>query len=103
MTSIEHELLELERQYWAAIKDRDVESAMRLTDNPCIVAGAQGVAAIDRKGFMSMMNAANYTLDEFSLSDDVTVHLLRDDVAVMADKVHEGLAVDGQGRGMDAA
>ncbi len=103
MTSIENELLELERQYWAAIKDRDVESAMRLTDNPCIVAGAQGVAAIDRKGFMSMMNAANYTLDEFSLSDDVTVHLLRDDVAVLAYKVHERLTVDGKALALDAA
>lgn len=79
---VQRELLELEKQYWLALKDKDVEAAMRLTDDPCIVAGAQGVAAIDRRAFMSMMNAAQYTLDDFSLSDDAEVHLLRDDVAV---------------------
>ena len=39
----EKELLELEREYWQAVKDRDVDAAMRLTDDPCIVAGASGV------------------------------------------------------------
>jgi hypothetical protein len=37
--TIETELLELEKRYWQAIKDQDVEAAMRLTDDPCIVAG----------------------------------------------------------------
>jgi ketosteroid isomerase-like protein len=105
MTSktVERELLELEKQYWLAIRDRDVEAAMRLTDDPCIVAGARGVAAIDRKGFMSMMNAADYTLDDFTLSDEAQVHLLRDDVAVLAYKVHEELTVDGKPLALDAA
>ena len=43
---IEALLLDHEKQYWQAIKDRDVQAAMRLTDDPCIVTGAQGVAAL---------------------------------------------------------
>jgi hypothetical protein len=48
-TTIEHELLELENQYWQAIKDKDVDAAIRLSDDPCIVTGAQGVARIDAR------------------------------------------------------
>ena len=45
--SVEKELLELERRYWQALKDKDVEAAMRMTDDPCIVTGAQGVSGFD--------------------------------------------------------
>jgi len=50
-----------------------------------------------------MISAANYALDDFSLSDDAKVHLLRDDVAVLAYKVHEELTVDGKSVALDAA
>ena len=39
--TIETELVELEKQYWQAIKDKDADAAMRLTDDPCIVTEAQ--------------------------------------------------------------
>ena len=35
--AIEAELLDLEKRYWQAIKDQDVDAAMRLTDEPCIL------------------------------------------------------------------
>ena len=47
--TLQKELLKLEKQYWQAVKDKDIEACMRLTDDPCIVAGATGVASIDRK------------------------------------------------------
>ena len=39
-TTIEKELVELETQFWQAMKDQDVETATQLTDSTCIVAGA---------------------------------------------------------------
>ena len=45
--TIEQTLLDLERRYWQALKDKDVEAALELTDDPCIVTGAQGVGMID--------------------------------------------------------
>jgi uncharacterized protein (TIGR02246 family) len=100
---IESELLELERRYWQAIKDRDVDAALRLTDDPCIVTGAQGVARIDRASFERMMQTASWTLHRFELSDDAQVRMLGDDVAILAYRVHEELTVDGERVTLDAA
>jgi uncharacterized protein (TIGR02246 family) len=92
---IEQELLDLEKQYWQAIKDKDAAAAILLTDDPCILTGAQGVARIGRDTIGKMMTSAKYTLDDFELSDP-EVRMLRDDVAVLAYEVHERLTVDGQ-------
>ena len=75
---IENELLDLERQYWQAIQDRDVDAAMRLTDDPCIVAGAQGVARLDRETMNRMLQSAPYTLNRFELSNDAQVRMRLD-------------------------
>jgi ketosteroid isomerase-like protein len=99
---IEAQLLDHERQYWQAIKDRDVVAAMRLTDDPCIVAGAQGVARITREAFAGMLKAGGWTLHEFTLSE-VQVRVLSEDVAIVAYKVKELLTVDGKPLTLEAA
>jgi hypothetical protein len=38
-TTAEQELLKLEEQYWQAIKDKDLDAAMRLTDDASIITG----------------------------------------------------------------
>jgi Domain of unknown function (DUF4440) len=101
--TVAKELLDLEKQYWRAIKDKDIETASKLTDFPCIVAGARGVSQVDRKTFTAMMKDAPYTLQRFSLSDDAQVRMLAEDVAVVAYKVHEELIVDGKPVALDAA
>ena len=58
--AVENELIELEKQYWQAIKDKDMEAAVRLTDDPCIVTGAQGVGSIDRETYLEMMRTATW-------------------------------------------
>ena len=100
---VEDQLVDLERQYWNALKDGDAETAMRLSDDPCIVTGAQGVARIDARTMAGMMNAAAYTLDNFTISDDVHVRQLADDVVVLAYNVHEELTVEGKRVTLDAA
>ncbi len=100
---LEKELLGLEKQYWQAMKDRDVATVMRLTDDSCIVAGPQGFALISRRALGDMMQNANYTLDEFDLQDDAQVRLLSDDAAVLAYKVHTEMTVEGKPVSIDAA
>ena len=99
---IEAKLVDYEKQYWQAIKDRDVPAAMRLTDDPCIITGAQGVARITRTAFAGMLQAGGWTLHEVTLSD-MQVRLLGDDVAVLAYKVKERLTVDGKPLTVEAA
>jgi len=99
---IEAKLMDYEKQYWQAIKDRDVPAAMRLTDDPCIITGAQGVARVTRTAFAGMLQAGGWTLHEVTLSD-MQVRLLGDDVAVIAYKVKERLTVDGKPLTVEAA
>jgi ketosteroid isomerase-like protein len=100
--TIEAQLLDHEKQYWQAIKDRDVQAAMRLTDDPCIVVGAQGVARITRAAFAGMLQAGGWTLHEFTLSD-VQIRVLNEDVAIVAYKVKETLTVDGKPLTLEAS
>ena len=100
--TIEQELLGLERKYWQAIKDRDVDAALALTDDPCIVAGAQGVAKIDRTSMAKMMKQEMYTLEDFEF-DGAQVRMLADDIAIVAYQVHEKLTVQGEPVDLHAA
>ena len=43
MGPAENELIALERKYWQAMKDKDADAAMALTDEPCIVASNQTI------------------------------------------------------------
>ena len=99
---VAEELLALEKRYWTAIKDKDANAAMRLTHEPCLIAGARGVSQLDHKALAQMMTNAPWTLDRFELSD-VKVKQVGDEVAIVAYKVKESLTVDGQPVEMEAA
>jgi len=96
------ELTELEHRYWESLRDQDAQAAAQMTADPCVVAGAQGVASIDRSTFLSMMNDASWRLEGFELSD-VDVQQLQDDVAIVAYRVREDLNVEGQPLTLEAA
>jgi hypothetical protein len=101
-SAIDEELLALENRYWQAIKEKDVDAALGLTDFPCLVSGATGVGLIDEETFIRIMKGAAYTLHAFELTD-AKVRLLNDDVALLAYKVHEDLTVEGKKVSLDAA
>jgi len=101
--TIEQELLSLERRYWQALKDKDADTAAGLTDDQCILTGAQGVSRIDKSTFAAMMQGASWAIVDFDIGDDVQIRLLSDDSAVLAYTVHEALTVDGQRVAIDAA
>ncbi len=90
----EPEWIEVEKQYWQALKDQDSDAAMRMTTDPCIVAGAQGVSAIDRTTFAKMMESPSWRLQDFEL-DKVQVQRVADDVALIGYEVREDLTVEG--------
>src|SRR5579864_8095003 len=101
-TNLEAEIAELERRYWDAIKDKDVDACNALNDERIVVAGPSGVATIDRAAFASMMEKGKWTLRSFSFSD-MRVQPLGADAAVVAYKVHEELDVEGRPISLDAA
>ena len=101
-TTIDQDLLEREKRYWQAMKDRDVDTALKLTNDPCLIAGASGVASVDRKSFANIMAAAQYTLHDFSI-EDAKAQRLTEDVAVLAYRVREDLTVEGKPVTLNAA
>jgi hypothetical protein len=96
------ELFDLEKKFWQAMKDHDVETMVSMTDEPCIVTGSQGVYSVDKKAMAGMMDSANYTLDKFELKD-YQVKVIDEDTAVIAYKVHEEMTVEGKPVTLDAA
>jgi hypothetical protein len=100
--TVEKQLLELERQYWQALKDKDDLTALRLSDDPCIVAGATGIASLDRGALAGMLKQGGYLLRD-EIDPDVKVKMIGEDVAVIAYKVREDLTVDGKPVKLEAA
>jgi hypothetical protein len=76
---------------------------IRLTDDPCILAGASGVRVLRPQDLAGMVNVPSFTLHDFRISDDIQVQMLGDDVAVLAYNVHEEATVNGARVEMDAA
>jgi ketosteroid isomerase-like protein len=100
--TVEREILGLENRYWKAIQNRDAETALSMTDDPCLVAGASGVSLVDRNTFSKMMKNASYTLHDFELRKP-EMRLLNDDVALLAYEVHEDMTVEGKRLSFEAA
>ena len=102
-SAVKDELLALEKRYWQAIQNSDFETALDLTDEPCIVTGAQGVASLDRDRFRDLMRSANFKIEDVYFEPDAQVRVLGADTAVLAYTVRERLTVDGKSVTMEAA
>lgn len=94
-STVDTELLDLEHRYWQAMKDRDVEAALALTADTCVITGAQGVSEIDQSTYRTIMTNAKWELLDFSFSD-VKTRKLSNDVGVVAYKATEKLTVEGK-------
>ena len=98
------ELLGLERRYWDALKNRDAVTAAELCDDPCVIAGAQGVGSFTPRQLGAMTNDGRYELRNYRIMEkDAAVQMIGNDVAVIAYRVHEDLIVDGKSVQLDAA
>jgi hypothetical protein len=103
MQNNQQTFLDLERRYWQAMKDGDTFTLLSMNDEPCVVAGASGVASIDHEKFSAMMDGATWKIDSFEIADDAQVRMLSDDVAIIAYRVTEKLTVDGKPITIEAA
>jgi hypothetical protein len=93
---MDRELIELEKRYWEAIRNRDGATATRLSDARCLVVGPQGIGKLDREALAELIENAPRELKRVRLDDEVHISKIADDVAVIAYKVNEELEVDGK-------
>ena len=93
----EQELLDVERRFWNALQEKDADAASSLTDDQCVIVGAQGVMAIDAKTMAKMTSDAPWELQHFTLDEQARqVRFLTDDIAIVAYPVKERVLVDGE-------
>jgi hypothetical protein len=91
------ELVDVERRFWNAMKEKDAATASELTDERCVVVGAQGVSAIDAKTMGKLTTEGKWTLEQYSFDEQARhIQFLTPDIAIVAYPVHERVSVDGQ-------
>lgn len=88
-------LLALETRYWNAIKDKDADTAAALSEEPCLIVGAQGISELSRAKLRTLLQGASYELRDFSI-EDLRLRPLGEDLVAVAYQVSESLVVDGQ-------
>jgi hypothetical protein len=102
-TVIAREILNLEKKYWTAMKDHDLQMALSLTDFPCIVAGAHGISSVSQPQFIEMFNSQNDTLRIFNFDEDKTeIRQISPDTIVIAYQVHTSVNQDGHNKIINA-
>lgn len=93
----ERDVLELERRFWDAMKTKDAERAKEMTDERCIVVGAQGVSSIDPVTMGRMTEEGPWRLEQFEVDEEsAQVRMVAPDVAIVAYRVEERVVVDGK-------
>lgn len=85
-------LLRLEQKYWDAMVSKDVDTAVRLSDDPCVITGAHGVSSITNEQYRKTMSDGEWELHSYEMSD-VQARMISEDVAIVAYKVREELTV----------
>lgn len=101
-TTREQEIIDVETQFWNAIRDGDAAAASSMVDEKCLVTGAQGESAIDPAMFARMMESPSWKLHDFGFTNP-NVIFPSDDVAIISYKVTERLTVDGKPLTLEAA
>lgn len=102
-TTKTQELLELERRFWNAMREKDGEAASEMTHDSCIVVGAQGVTTIDPSTMGRLTKEGDWELERYTFDESTAqVQFLNDDVALVAYKVKEKLTVDGKPVNLEA-
>ena len=91
----EQQLVDLEKKYWDAMVAKDVDTAVRMSDDPCYVAGAQGVSQITNEQYRKLMTDGKWTLQSYTM-DKILTRMVSPDVAIIAYTVTEKLTVDGK-------
>jgi len=91
------ELLQVESRYWDSMKDRDPRAAGALTDDECIIVGAQGVMTVSPEMVAKMLEDGTWEIDRYVLdTTKAQIRMVRDDIAIVAYPVREDLRVDGK-------
>lgn len=102
-TRQEQAIRDVETAFWNAMQSRDSSAAGRMTDDECIVVGAQGVSAIDSKAMAKMTAEGKWELKYFEFdAKTMQIRFVTDNIAIIAYTVKETLIVEDKSLGIKA-
>lgn len=80
---VQSQILQLEKQYWQAMTDHDVEAAISLTHFPCLVSGPQGTRQITEEQYRQMMAKDNGSQYKDVRIESSQVEVMNDQTAII--------------------
>lgn len=102
-TSVAQELIGLEKKYWQSMQDHDLDTALKLTDFPCIVTSSHGVKSVEKDEFIKMFeNHQQESIHSFEFNKEPEVRLLNENTAIVAYEIHAMVTAEGKKKPMDA-
>jgi uncharacterized protein (TIGR02246 family) len=88
---------DVESAFWDAMQTKDAASAGRMTDDGCIIVGAQGVSAIDAKSMAKMTTEGAWDLKHYEFdAKTMQIRFITDDIAIVAYTVNESVVMEGK-------
>lgn len=100
---LRQEILGLEKKYWNAMRDKDLQTAMSLTYFPCVVAGPSGMYSVDEEQYRKMFATSQDSVRSFEFDEDnAQVHQVGPETAVIGYRVHTSFIKDGKSKIIDA-
>jgi ketosteroid isomerase-like protein len=101
---IRSEIIALEKAYWKAMTEKDLEAALELTDFPALVAGAHGVYSVDKQQYAKLFKEAPEQVRSFDFDEEsAQVRQLGHDTAVIAYTARSQFTRDGKEEVSDVA
>ena len=102
MSTDRQQIIDQEKRFWTAMKDKDVETAQSMIHEDCLITGPMGTMRVGPEKYAEMTRDGQWTLDNFEFSD-VNVTFPTDDVGVIAYKVHQTGEMKGKPMDLNAA
>lgn len=101
--NISTEIMRLEKRYWGAMSDHNLEEAVRLTYFPCIVSSEHGAQSVDRAQFEKMFSSHEGTYSSWKIDEaKAQVRQIGPDTAVIAYQVQASVVKDGKTQEINA-
>ena len=96
------EIIDLEKSYWDAMKQKDGQRTAELSAKTSLVTGAKGVMSIAKSKMGKMTEEGNWTLESYEF-DDIEVSTPLPDLAIIAYTVKQKVKMDGKSQTLHAA
>jgi ketosteroid isomerase-like protein len=96
------EIVRLEETFWQSMVDKDVDTAMSLIADECLITGPMGTMRSDPADYKRMTEEGQWDLDKFEFSE-VEVIFPVEDTAIIAYQVHQTGTMKGQTMDLNCA